>query len=155
MGTSCLYAIALFQKYFVKWRNSRACNYSLSTQIKAGQINSETIHVIDFVPTILELTGATTRYTQWTTFIKMEGRSFLPLFKGKALPERTLGWEFNTRRALYKGDWAVQFQVPPYGTGEWELYNRKLDPSYRINLASKIQVRPKNLLKIGLSMLNV
>jgi len=108
------------------------------TQIKAGQINSETIHVIDFVPTILELTGATRPDTRnGQPLLKMEGRSFLPLFKGKALPERTLGWEFNTRRALYKGDWAVQFQVPPYGTGEWELYNRKLDPSYRINLASK------------------
>lgn len=108
------------------------------TQIKAGQINSETIHVIDFVPTILELTGATRPDTRnGQPLLKMEGRSFLPLFKGKALPERTLGWEFNTRRALYKGDWAVQFQAPPYGTGEWELYNRKLDPSYRINLASK------------------
>jgi arylsulfatase A-like enzyme len=108
------------------------------TEIKAGQINSETIHVMDFVPTVLELTGATRPDTRnGQPLLKMEGRSFLPLFKGEALPERTLGWEFNTRRALYKGDWAVQFQVPPYGTGEWELYNRKLDPSYRINLASK------------------
>ncbi|EXF57161.1 arylsulfatase [Acinetobacter sp. 1294596] len=81
------------------------------TQIKAGQINSETIHVIDFVPTILELTGATRPDTRnGQPLLKMEGRSFLPLFKGKALPERTLGWEFNTRRALYKGDWLFNFK---------------------------------------------
>lgn len=107
-------------------------------QIKAGQINSETIHVTDLVPTILELTGTRRPdILHGQPVLKMEGRSFLPIFKGKVLPERTLGWEFNTRRALYKGDWAVQLQVPPYGTGEWELYNRKLDPSYRINLAAQ------------------
>ena len=115
-------------------------------KIKAGQINSETIHVTDFVPTILELTGATRPDTlHGQLVLKMEGRSFLPIFKGKNLPERALGWEFNTRRALYKDDWAVQFQVPPYGTGEWELYNRKLDPSYRINLASKNPNKTKEL----------
>ncbi|MCO8045944.1 arylsulfatase [Acinetobacter bohemicus] len=107
-------------------------------KIQAGQIQSETLHVIDFVPTILELTGAKRPNTfNGNKLIKMEGRSFLPVFKNKALPERALGWEFNSRRALYKGDWAVQFQAPPYGTGEWELYNRKLDPSFSINLALK------------------
>ncbi|MDM1248870.1 arylsulfatase [Acinetobacter sp. R933-2] len=108
------------------------------SQIKAGQIQTETIHVMDFVPTVLELTQAK-RPTHFNgqALLNMEGRSFLPVFKGKALPERALGWEFNTRRALYKGDWAVQRQAAPYGTGEWELYNRKLDPSYLHNLAAQ------------------
>lgn len=108
------------------------------SQIKAGQIQTETIHVMDFVPTVLELTQAK-RPTRFNgqALLNMEGRSFLPVFKGKALPERALGWEFNTRRALYKGDWAVQRQAAPYGTGEWELYNRKLDPSYLHNLAAQ------------------
>ncbi|MFC2997690.1 arylsulfatase [Acinetobacter sichuanensis] len=108
------------------------------SQIKAGQIQAETIHVMDFVPTVLELTQAK-RPTHFNgqALLNMEGRSFLPVFKGKTLPERALGWEFNTRRALYKGDWAVQRQAAPYGTGEWELYNRKLDPSYLHNLAAQ------------------
>lgn len=106
------------------------------SKVKAGQIQRETLHVIDFVPTVLELTGAKRPETfNGNKLLKMEGRSFLPVFKNQTLPERALGWEFNTRRALYKGDWAVQFQAPPYGTGQWELYNRKLDPSFRINLA--------------------
>lgn len=115
-------------------------------QVKSGQIQSETIHVMDFVPTILELTGAT-RPDQFNgqALLKMEGRSFLPVFKGKTMPERALGWEFNTRRALYKGDWAVQLQAPPYGTGEWELYNRKLDPSYRTNLATQYPAKTQEL----------
>lgn len=115
-------------------------------QVKSGQIQSETIHVMDFVPTILELTGAT-RPDQFNgqALLKMEGRSFLPIFKGKTMPERALGWEFNTRRALYKGDWAVQLQAPPYGTGEWELYNRKLDPSYRTNLATQYPAKTQEL----------
>lgn len=105
-------------------------------KIKAGQIKSETLHVIDFVPTVLDITGTHRPETyKGNAVLQMEGRSFLPIFNNITLPVRTLGWEFNSRRALYKEDWAVQRQAAPYGTGEWELYNRKLDPSFRINLA--------------------
>lgn len=108
------------------------------SQIKAGQVQSEMIHVMDFVPTVLELTHAK-RPTHFNgqPLLHMEGRSFLPVFQAKHLPERALGWEFNTRRALYKGDWAAQRQAPPYGTGQWELYNRKVDPSYLHNVAAQ------------------
>ncbi|MCR0075012.1 arylsulfatase [Acinetobacter baumannii] len=115
-------------------------------KVKAGQINSETLHVMDFVPSVLDLTNTKRPENfEGNPILKLEGRSFLPIFSGKKLPERTLGWEFNTRRALYKGDWAIQYQAPPYGTGQWELYNRKTDPSYRINLALKKPEKVKEL----------
>ncbi|QEY26066.1 arylsulfatase [Neisseria zalophi] len=108
------------------------------SKIKAGQIQRDMIHVIDFMPTVLELTG-TQRPTSYkgTPLLPLEGRSILPLFNGQKLPERSIGWEFNTRRALYQGDWAALHQTPPYGTGSWELYNHKTDPAHRNNLAAR------------------
>lgn len=115
-------------------------------KIKAGQIQSETLHVIDFVPTVLELTGAKrpTSY-QGNKLLAMEGRSFLPVFAGKKLPERSLGWEFNNRKALYRGDWAALHQTPPYGTGKWALYNRKTDPSFRTDLSARHPQKTREL----------
>ncbi|MDO5070343.1 MAG: arylsulfatase [Neisseria zoodegmatis] len=108
------------------------------SKIKAGRIQSETLHVIDFVPTVLELTGAKRpKSYRGNKLLDMEGRSFLSVFNGKKMPERSLGWEFNNRKALYRGNWAAVRQNPPYGTGKWELYNRKTDPSFLTNLAAR------------------
>ncbi|MCS4533491.1 arylsulfatase [Neisseria montereyensis] len=107
-------------------------------KVKAGQIQRDTIHVMDFVPTVLELTGAQRPASYKGNRLQpLEGRSFLPVFAGGKLPERTLGWEFNSRRALYQGDWVGVRQTPPYGTGSWELYNHRTDPSHRNNLADR------------------
>lgn len=119
-----------------------------ATKIKPGKINTQTIHVMDVVPTILEMTGAKRPDTvNGNPVLPMEGRSFLPVLAGKPLPERALGWEFNNRRALYKGDWTAQLQTPPYGTDKWELYNRKLDPSLRNNLATQNPEKTAELAK--------
>ncbi|WP_445115344.1 arylsulfatase [Acinetobacter sp. WZC-1] len=106
--------------------------------VKSGAVKSDLIHVKDFVPTILELTQAP-RPTEYkgNQLLAMDGISFLPIFKNQPLPERSLGWEFNSRRALYRGDWAVQMQSPPYGNGKWELYNRKTDPSFLHNVSAQ------------------
>lgn len=112
--------------------------------IQAGKIQHETLHVTDFVPTMLELTGAERPdYFQGKKLIPLEGRSFAPVFRNKALPERVLAWEFNNRKAVYKGDWVAEFQIKPFGTGEWQLYNRKKDPTLRYDLAKS------NLLKVS------
>ena len=105
-------------------------------QKKKANLNHDLAHVIDFVPTMLDLANIQRPKTnQGETLLAMEGRSILPTLQGKKQPERGIGWEFNTRRAYYQGDWAVQMQAPPYGTGQWELYNRKNDPSFLHNLA--------------------
>lgn len=106
--------------------------------VKHGQIKTDLVHVKDFVPSVLELTK-TQRPNSFNnhSILPLEGISFLPIFNQQKLPERSLGWEFNTRRALYRGDWALQMQAPPYGTGDWELYNRTQDQSFIKNLADQ------------------
>lgn len=116
--------------------------------VNAGKIKTDVIHVKDFVPSILELTQSPRPQTfNGHAILPLEGRSFLPVFKNQTLPERSLGWEFNTRRALYRGDWTLQMQAPPYGTGSWELYNRKNDPSYLHNVAAQNPKKVQELAK--------
>lgn len=104
--------------------------------MQAGKIQHETLHVTDFVPTVLEITGAVRpTYFNDTKLIPLEGKSFVPVFKHQKMPPRTLAWEFNNRKAVYKGNWVAEFQVKPFGTGEWQLYNKQQDPTLRNDLA--------------------
>nr|WP_265184555.1 arylsulfatase [Pseudomonas aeruginosa] len=102
-----------------------------------GAISGEVLHVKDFVPTILSLAGASypAQY-RGNALLPLQGRSMLPALRGQAQPERVLGWEFNGRRALYKGQWAAQMQKPPYGNGRWELYDLARDPAFSHDLAA-------------------
>ncbi|WP_449433425.1 arylsulfatase [Pseudomonas putida] len=104
--------------------------------INAGEINRQTLHVTDFVPTVLELAGVKypTQY-QGNPLLPLQGVSMLAALQGKPVAERALGWEFNSRRALYKGPWAAQMQQPPYGTGQWELYDLNRDPAFKHDLS--------------------
>ncbi|WP_353169373.1 arylsulfatase [Acinetobacter sp.] len=114
--------------------------------VKQGAIKTDLVHVQDFVPSILELTQTKRPDTfNGHPILNLEGTSFLPIFQNKSMPERSLGWEFNTRRALYRGDWTLQLQAPPYGTGSWELYNRKNDPSFLHNVADQNPEKVKAL----------
>ena len=49
--------------------------------------------------------------------------------------EEPLGWELYGSRALIKGEWKATRVYPPVGSGEWELFNIKTDPSETTNLA--------------------
>ena len=106
--------------------------------IKAGEINRQVLHAKDFVPTILEL--ADLKYPeeyQGNELLPLQGVSMLPALQGKPAAERAMGWEFNGRRALYKGQWAAQMQKAPYGTGNWELYDLSRDPAFNRDLSAQ------------------
>lgn len=116
--------------------------------VKANSIQKNMLHVSDFAPTILELTQ-TTRPTTYNnqTLIPMQGQSFASVFKEKTIPERAIGWEFNNKKSLYKGDWTIRFEEQPYGTGQWELYNRKDDPTLKNSIATQHPDKLNELIK--------
>jgi len=76
-------------------------------------------HVIDLLPTFMELAGASLTDP---TPVQPEGQSIVAMLQGgQGVADRTLYWEHEGNRAVRDGDW----KLVSSGTGDepWELYN--------------------------------
>ena len=93
-------------------------------------------HIMDIVPTVLQAAGVTYPADQKGQAITpVEGRSLMPTFAGKPLPERALAFEHQEARALRQGDWKIAWGKRMTNEPAWELYNLKTDRSEQHNLA--------------------
>jgi len=92
-------------------------------------------HVIDIMPTLVEVAGASYPETVDGNAIKpMEGKSLVPVFKSDSAElERDLFWEHLGKKAVRRGDWKAVGSKK----GPWELYDLKNDPTETKNLAKK------------------
>lgn len=111
----------------------------------AGEITRETGHVVDFMPTLLELAGAKyPGHPDGRPILPMEGESLVSVFRGgKAKPRQLpLGWELFGSRAFVDGEWKLVWKA---GVREWELYNLAADRSETENIASKHPGRVKSM----------
>jgi arylsulfatase A-like enzyme len=98
------------------------------------------ITVRDIAPTILELAGVNQHDGTYDgrAVHDMSGKSLLDYLDGRTENvhgDEPLGWELYGSRALIKGEWKASRIYPPAGSGEWELFNLKTDPSETANLA--------------------
>lgn len=120
-----------------------------SLKQQAGQINREFFHVMDVMPTILELAGVKHPGDTFRgrSVQPMQGRSMLPGLRGEAMPERAIGWELFGRRALRKGDWKMTWMTAPYGSAAWQLYNLAKDPVEANDLAQQEPAKLAELIK--------
>lgn len=109
-------------------------------RIPAGVINRKQIgHVIDFMPTVLELSdGEYPQQVDANTIQPLEGQSLLPaLLNPENVLERTLYWEHEGNRAIRQGRWkAVAHYNDNLGdtnvalgkrSGVWQLYDMDAD----------------------------
>lgn len=113
-----------------------------------GDINHEFFHVMDVMPTFLELAGIeqpTSPYNGREVF-DIQGVSMLPGLSGKAEENRVVGWELLGRAAVRKGDWKIRLLEEPYGPGEWQLFNLAEDPTETTDLAAKEPEKLKDML---------
>lgn len=113
-----------------------------------GEINHEFFHVMDVMPTFLELAGIeqpTSPYNGREIF-DIQGVSMLPGLKGKAEKNRVVGWELLGRAAVRKGDWKIRLLEDPYGPGEWQLFNLAEDPTETTDLAAEKPEKLKEML---------
>ncbi|MCC6823767.1 MAG: arylsulfatase [Verrucomicrobia subdivision 3 bacterium] len=100
-----------------------------------GKLRHAPTHIIDFVPTVLELAGVSPPET-WGSQTRpaLPGKSLVPLFKrDAAIPRDALYWEHEGNRALRQGDWKLVSEAE--NKGQWELYNLKRDRIESKNLA--------------------
>lgn len=113
-----------------------------------GEINHEFFHVMDVMPTFLELAGIeqpTSPYNGREIF-DIQGVSMLPGLDGKAEKNRVVGWELLGRAAVRKGDWKIRLLEEPYGPGEWQLFNLAEDPTETTDLAAEKPGKLKEML---------
>lgn len=111
--------------------------------IKArGTMTDQVGHIIDLMPTFLELAGATYPKT-WhgNTLTPLEGQSLVAAFKGAKPVPRTLAWEHEGNSALRVGDW----KIVKVFRGDWELHNMKEDRTETVNLATQQPDRVKKM----------
>lgn len=87
-----------------------------------GGLTDAVAHVIDFMPTCLELAGASypTEFAG-QPIRPVEGTSLAPVLRGETPgAERTLFWEHRNNKAIRSGDWKL---VTHRNSEDWELYN--------------------------------
>lgn len=100
-----------------------------------GRITRQAGHVIDMMPTCLEIAGG--EYPgeyRGRRILPLEGKSLVPILEGKEREgHSTLFWEFHGNRAVRKGDWKLVGQPGE----DWELYNLGADRAESVDLAAQ------------------
>jgi len=120
---------------------------SLPGDGRKGDINHEFFHVMDIMPTFLELAGIEKPSSPYKgrEIFEMQGVSMLPGLDGNAPQDRVVGWELFGRSAVRVGDWKIRLLEAPYGSGQWQLFNLSEDPTETTNLAAKEPEKLKEL----------
>ncbi|MDZ4852078.1 MAG: arylsulfatase [Pirellulaceae bacterium] len=112
----------------------------------ANELRHSPAHVIDFVPTILELTGIE-KPRQWQVepIPQAPGKSLVPSFAKDVIIERnSLWWLHEGNRAVRVGDWKL---IAAEGD-PWALYDLKTDRAEQIDLAERMPAKVKELSQV-------
>lgn len=121
--------------FIAHWPAARGVNASyhgtrtghFSRKAKGGPVCHTPAHVIDLMPTLLDIAGATypeKRGEQST--LPLEGQSLKNVFLGEGLPTRRFFWEHQGNAAVRDDHWKL---VRLGAGGPWELYDLATDPT--------------------------
>ena len=104
-------------------------------KIKAGSRTHAVGHVLDLMPTFLEVSGSSyPNESEGNEIVPMEGQSLVPILSGgNCTNERELGWYLYGSRAFRAGKWKIVWGVTAQ---RWELYNMETDRTETCNLAA-------------------
>jgi len=109
-----------------------------------GVFRQQVGHVIDFMPTLVELTGATyPKEMHGHPILPMEGKSLVPAFTDQPIERDALYWEHEDNRAVRVGD----LKLVSLANGPWELYDVAKDREELHDLAAAMPEKV-NALKI-------
>lgn len=113
-------------------------------RIKANSITKEVGHIIDFMPTFLELTGG--KYPakhKGNDILPVEGKSLMPILNGgKREGHDQIAWQWSGNRALREGKWKLVWDKLDK---RWSLFDLEADRTETNDLAS---VNPKRVVRL-------
>jgi arylsulfatase len=111
--------------------------------IKPGTVTGQVGHIIDIMPTFMEVAGA--EYPDQLDSRKLKplaGKSLLPIFRGKQRePHDVLYWQYGKAKAVRTGNW----KLVRLGNADWELYDLEKDRTELNNLASQHPQKVKQM----------
>ncbi|MFT6125365.1 MAG: arylsulfatase A-like enzyme [Shewanella sp.] len=107
-------------------------------QLQQGVVTHSFSYITDIVPTILDLAGLTDAVDKNKASIM--GRSQVGVLTGvneTVYAEKgVIAYELAGSAALFKGDYKLVRNFPPFGDKQWRLFNIKTDPVERYDLAT-------------------
>ncbi|ANQ52446.1 arylsulfatase [Flammeovirga sp. MY04] len=99
-------------------------------KVKAGSLSRQQGHIVDIMPTLMELAGA--KYPEKLNghdIKPYQGSSFATALDGKTSERGAMYFEHQADRAIIDGEWklvALKGKAPEY-KGKWHLYNLSND----------------------------
>jgi arylsulfatase/uncharacterized sulfatase len=102
--------------------------------IRGGSVATGFAHVTDMPPTLLALAGVTPQQGVFAgrRVEPMIGLNLSPMLTGSTPSvhpaDKPLGYELSGNAVLFKGDYKLVKNLPPYGDARWRLYNISADP---------------------------
>lgn len=114
--------------------------------IKPNRINHEVGHIIDIMPTLIELIGAEyPSELDGNKLTPLEGISLLPVFKEEEREQhKAIFWEHFGNKAIRAGEW----KLVSVDNGAWELYNMKKDRTEMNNLIQEFPERAETMVQM-------
>jgi len=123
----------------------------LPGKVPAGRTTTSFAFVKDIVPTLLEVAGVAPPGDSFEgrSIHPITGNSMWPVLTGQASEvhpgSQTIGYELAGSSAVFKGKHKLVRNLPPKGTGAWELYDMVADPSEMHNLAGEMKALTSEL----------
>lgn len=103
---------------------------------KTGVLSNQNLHMVDIMPTILEVTTTSDANTSQKDSDAFAGKSFLPLLKGENWSRKSpMYFQFMDNRAIRTEKWSL---VEVDGNG-WELYDTEKDPLETHDLSNQFE----------------
>ena len=107
--------------------------------IQVGKLLNEPGHVIDIMPTCIEVSGAAypkTFHEPQQRITRLQGLSLVPVFGGRHLDREGIYWEHEGNVAIRVGKWKAVAKHGGYKRDRWELYDLEQDRTEMNNLAT-------------------
>ncbi len=108
--------------------------------VEAGTLTQEVGHVIDLLPTLLDIAGiAYPTHRRGENVLPLEGQSLSPILRGsrRERPEAWY-WMWENNRAIRQGNWKL---VMDAYVGRWELYDLAIDRTETNDLSTQFPDR--------------